>query len=134
MTATQKMQIENMRCGGKSYSAIASALGISENTVKSHCRRNGLGGTARAGSDAYTDYPIYCIQCGMLLVQTKGAKAKRFCSDKCRSAWWNAHPDKLGSAREFVCRTCGKTFKSNGKRERKYCSRSCYGQSKMVRP
>ncbi|GHT78039.1 hypothetical protein FACS1894104_0620 [Actinomycetota bacterium] len=130
MTATQKNQIKSMRMGGKSYAVIADALSISENTVKSYCRRNGLGGIAAAESDAQT----YCHQCGTSLVQTGGAKAKRFCSDKCRTAWWNTHPEKLGSAREFVCQTCGKAFKSYGKRERKYCSRSCYGRSKVAQP
>jgi hypothetical protein len=132
MKDIQKTQIVNMRACGKSYTSIANALGISVNTVKSYCRRNGLDGIASSASAVGAKCHAYCIQCGALLVQTKGAKAKRFCSDKCRTAWWNAHPDKLKPAREFVCGTCGKTFKSYGKRERKYCSRSCYGQSKVV--
>jgi endogenous inhibitor of DNA gyrase (YacG/DUF329 family) len=133
MNEKQKTHIQDMRCQGVGYAKIAAALGISENTVKSYCRRNGLGGVASAAPDADAGGRSYCIQCGIPLVQTAGAKRKRFCSDRCRISWWNAHPEKLKSAREFVCQTCAKTFKSYGKRERKYCSRSCYGLSKAAR-
>jgi DNA-directed RNA polymerase specialized sigma24 family protein len=41
----QKQKLHKMRLEGSSYSKIASALGISENTIKSiksYCRRNNL--------------------------------------------------------------------------------------------
>jgi len=46
MKYLQKEQITQMRSEGFSYAKIAAALGISENTVKSFCRRNNLGGAA----------------------------------------------------------------------------------------
>jgi endogenous inhibitor of DNA gyrase (YacG/DUF329 family) len=107
------------------YKAIAYALSLSENTVKSFCRRNGLSGMAK-GSPTHD----VCAHCGMPLKQTEGAKARRFCSDGCRLAWWNAHPGELSTSREFVCQTCGKAFRGYGRRERKYCSRACYGRSR----
>ena len=43
MTIIQKRKVVYLREKGESYAAIASAIGASENTVKSYCRRNGLG-------------------------------------------------------------------------------------------
>lgn len=40
MTDAQKENIRYLRGEGLGYRAIASRLGISENTVKSFCRRN----------------------------------------------------------------------------------------------
>ena len=44
MTDAQKEQVRYLRCEGLGYGAIATRLGISENTVKSFCRRNNLTG------------------------------------------------------------------------------------------
>ncbi|MCD8003201.1 MAG: hypothetical protein LUG88_04735 [Clostridia bacterium] len=40
MTNEQKMIISSLRAEGMGYSSIARKVGISENTVKSFCRRN----------------------------------------------------------------------------------------------
>ena len=40
MNTSQKQRIEFLRDKGESYASIADDLGISENTVKSYCRRN----------------------------------------------------------------------------------------------
>ena len=42
MLPSQKDALRRMRENGKSYGQIAAALGLSENTVKSYCRRTGL--------------------------------------------------------------------------------------------
>ena len=42
MTDAQKENIRYLRGEGLGYRAIAARLGISENTVKSFCRRNNL--------------------------------------------------------------------------------------------
>ena len=133
MTKQQKEKIIKMRRDGFSYSRISTALGISENTVKSFCRRNNLG-------SSYTKLPvkkdgIFCRQCGTPLAQTAGVKQKRFCSDKCRMAWWNSHPEAINrkAIYTFTCPICGRDFESYGNKKRKYCSRACYGRSKAVR-
>lgn len=133
MTILQKEQIKQMRKDGLSYAHISLVLELSENTVKSFCRRNNLG-SAHAKVPVLSER-IFCSQCKKPLAQRIGAKKKRFCSDKCRMSWWNAHPEavKHKTINTFICEACGLTFESYGKRQRKYCSRACYGQSKVVR-
>lgn len=133
MTKQQKEKIEQLRIDGYSYAKIAKRLDISENTIKSFCRRNNLG---RACLDitAQAD-DSFCSQCGAQLIHTTGAKKKRFCSDKCRMKWWDAHPEaiKRKAIYTFTCDHCGIKFESYGNKKRKYCSRSCYGKSKAAR-
>ena len=43
MTHEEKKQIGKMRAAGMSYARIAESLDISINSVKSYCRRHGLG-------------------------------------------------------------------------------------------
>ena len=107
-------EIIEMRRKGQGYGAIAKALNLSINTVKSYCRRNHL-----------TDASV-CRQCGAPITQTKGHRRKLFCSDLCRNRWWNSHPElvKRKSERIFTCAHCGKEFTAYG--HRKYCSHACY--------
>ena len=132
MNTLQKDAIQQLRIEGKSYAKIADVLGISENTIKSYCRRNNLGGVALAAIEPVNS--THCRRCGELLKQTAGKKQKQYCSDHCRMAWWNAHSEAVTrkSIQRFICRTCGQGFEGYGKRERKYCSRDCYGKSKAV--
>ena len=62
---------------GEKPSRIAAALGLSINTVKSHVRRH------------FSMKTVYCKECGVSVPQNAGRKQKKFCSDKCRIAWWN---------------------------------------------
>lgn len=130
----QKEAIQKLRIEGQSYTKIASILGISENTVKSYCRRNNLAGVVLVSPDPVT--VIYCRQCGSIVNQKPGKKQKRYCSDQCRMTWWNAHPEAATrkSVQRFTCKTCNLDFQGYGNRARKYCSRACYGKSKVVLP
>lgn len=125
MTKHERQEVQRMRDASFSYSKIAAALCISENTVKSFCRRKKAGALEIFGGDV-------CRQCGKPLTHTKGAKKKRYCSDQCRMAWWNTHPDEVKhrKANQVLCASCGIAFESYGARARKYCSRKCYGQSR----
>jgi transposase len=129
----QKETIRQLRAGGHSYTKIADILDISENTVKSYCRRNNLGGIASTITEPVEG--AFCRQCGTQIKQNLGKKQKQFCSDKCRMAWWNAHPEAVNrkSIKLYTCQTCGQDFEGYGKRERKYCSRACYGKARAVR-
>jgi endogenous inhibitor of DNA gyrase (YacG/DUF329 family) len=133
MTRTPKEQIIQMRSEGLSYSKIAAVLCMSENTVKSYCRRNNLGGITTANSDRQDGR--FCHQCGKTLSSSPQSKTKRFCSDRCRMTWWNAHPEAVSrkAIYKLTCAFCGREFESYGNKGRKYCSRACYGKSKAVR-
>lgn len=132
MTNQQKEKIREMRKSGQSYANISSDLGISENTIKSYCRRNGISGVVTKA--AVLPNGPFCRQCNKPLTLTVGVKMKKFCSDKCRMAWWNSHPEYVNrkAIYTFNCQACGKEFISYGNKQRKYCSRACYGKSKLV--
>lgn len=126
MTDNQKATIAAYRKDGYGYGKISQLTGISENTIKSFCKRTGLGGIAvatRPSEDGLT-----CKCCGVPITQTPGKRAKKFCSDRCRQTWWSAHQDliKRKANYEFVCPTCGMSFTVYGNAHRKYCSHSCY--------
>ena len=95
-----------MRSRGKAAMDIALALQISVNTVRSYIRRHPPEDPVR----------VECRQCGKPILQVKGRKAKCFCSDKCRNAWWNAHPEKVQRKAYYhlTCEYCGKEFISYG--------------------
>ena len=126
MTDAQRTAIAEYRGKGYGYKKISQLMGISENTVKTYCRRNGLGGTAVLVKNA--DGESACKCCGAPLIQIPGRKTRKFCSDRCRNRWWNAHLDlvKRKANYEFICPTCGKPFTAYGNAHRKYCSHECY--------
>ncbi len=125
MNDIQKSQIADMRADGIGYVKIANALGLSENTVKSFCRRNNL---TDMNAIRIGEKPHFCPCCGKPVEQTEGRKEKKFCSDKCRMNWWNTHRDKVRrrNGRNIICPGCGKAFEVYGGSDRKYCSHECY--------
>lgn len=126
MTDQQKNQISILRGQGYGYKKIGQLMGLSVNTVKTYCKRYDLGGTANyLGFHAEEKV---CKCCGVPLVQIPGRKARVFCSDECRTKWWNAHPELLNhrGERQVVCGHCGQTFSVSKNSTRKYCSHNCY--------
>ena len=133
MTIDQRKMIDSFRSQGMGYKRIAAQLGISENTVKSYLRRNTQPEeTVSAQVPVQTPQPVtnthICWKCGKPVTQNPGRKEKKFCSDACRFAWWNAHQDlvKRKAVYHFTCPTCGREFTAYGKANRKYCSHDCY--------
>lgn len=122
MTDAQKEKIRFWRMEGLGYGAIAVRLGISENTVKSFCRRNRLSGVA------VKEAPFRCRQCGQPLELRPGRRGRKFCCEACRRAWWKAHPGLVDRKAFYLltCVHCGREFKSYGNKGRKYCSHACY--------
>jgi len=136
MTELQKQRITEMRIRGDSYSKIAATLDISENTVKSFCRRSKLAGnmsmpakpTETANEPASVVDETCCRQCGQELQQQPKKKMRKFCCDKCCAAWWAANPEKLNrkATYSFACACCGAKFTAYGNKGRKYCTHACY--------
>ena len=120
MNDLQKEKIKAMRLQGIGYVKIGEALGISDNTVRSFCRRNSLGDTAKN--------TVVCKYCGKLIKIIPKQKPRKFCSDSCRTAWWNSHPDCVNRKAVYshICTYCGKPFTAYGNSGRKYCSHQCY--------
>lgn len=131
MNDMQKSQIINMRADGIGYRAIAKELDISENTIKSFCRRNNL---TKTESVVVVTIPerasekVICKNCGKIVPQNDKRKKKQFCSDKCRMAWWNSHREEVHHKKitTVVCPGCNKKFQVYGNTDRKYCSHACY--------
>ena len=120
MTNGEKVQIVQMRKRGLGYAEIARSLGMSVNTVKSDCQRNGLKPPAKN-----TVQPgDVCRQCGSTLHRTPGRKRKQFCSDACRLRWWHEHRYMSKTARSAKCAACGRAFRTD--RGQRDCSHACY--------
>ena len=129
VTQQQKEQISILRASGISFGKIATTLGISVNTVKSYCKRNPIiAAPAPAPAPVQTERIAHCPQCNAVLEQSCGHRQKRFCSAKCRIAWWKAHLEQMERKKLFQieCRHCGTVFLQYGSRPRKFCSRGCY--------
>jgi len=131
MTDAQKQNIRDMRLRGMGYKRIAGSLDLSENTVKSFCKRNKLGSvTLHPISATGGDEGAICKQCGKPLERKPKKKSKTFCNNKCRYDYWNASPEQRKSAHHTVCAGCGVVFTSAGS-NRKYCGHPCYIASRF---
>ena len=131
MNNIEREQIIALRAAGQSYARIADALNLSVNSVKSFCRRNAMSsGVGSSIKHIKTEAPLgatACEQCGCPVQQMPGRKRKRFCSDACRTAWWNAHRTQVRqkTMHTFCCARCGMQFSRYGVTRRSFCSRSC---------
>lgn len=110
MTQSQKEIISQMLAAGEKTAKIAESLGISPNTIKSYLRRK------KQNS---------CPNCGKPLIQLTHKRQKKFCSGRCRSAWWRKQNLAAGML-DYTCVKCGSTFKAYPSQHRKYCTIACY--------
>ena len=124
MTNIEKENISKLRLAGFGYTAIAKRLNISVNTIKSFCKTNNLGGVKAKKNNSSIEIN-FCLNCGLELVHTPCKKKKKFCSDKCRSQWWNNNRD-CKSSYQIICKACNKAFHTYKNSNRKYCSHECY--------
>lgn len=135
MTDGQKMEITKFRQDGLGYTAIAKQMGLSRDTVRSFCRRNGLVGEITIKIEKVEEQlqKDFCRECGKKLQQTDGIKKRIFCCRKCREKWWHEHSDQIKqrAVYSFVCTGCGKEFTAYGNSHRKYCSHECYVKSRF---
>lgn len=127
MTKDEKQKIAELQRQGLGYKRIAAVTGISVNTVKSFCKAHPFG----------EDVCRRCPQCGKPIFQPPHKREKKFCSDRCRNAWWSAHPEmrKKEKPYQHKCLYCGSVFSSD-RAGSIYCSVSCFANArrKEVRP
>lgn len=130
MTEIQKSEILCLREAGLSYAEIGAQLALSPNTVKSYCQRKSASKPVpEPVREEAKSSDGSCLQCSKPLCINEKGKPRKFCSDHCRQAWWNAHRDQLAhrSAREtLVCPGCGKNFERYQRSKARFCSHKCY--------
>lgn len=123
MTKSQKETILTMRRALCSYTQIAEKTGLSVSAIKSYCYRHGLNTESLKNSSGF------CKNCGKPILTPSKNRPRRFCSDACKTAWWNLHRyehKKSSLIKQFKCNVCGKEFADYSSTQRKYCSRTCY--------
>ena len=118
MTEKEKRTILDMRAAGKQYKEISAELGIEVSALKVFVHRQKQPGVRK------------CAMCGKRLPD-KARASQRFCSVKCKNAWWKKHPNEDENDKRVgrACTSCGKLFISYNPNS-KYCSRDCYYASK----
>jgi endogenous inhibitor of DNA gyrase (YacG/DUF329 family) len=138
MKETEKQQIYALRLKGVGYKAIAAVLGISRDSIRGFCKRNGLDGDSKVVSlnlEEKKRNQLICPCCGKPIKQKERGRSRRFCSDECRRKWWNDHPQernkKDSAIYKYTCPHCGKEFSCYGNRTRKFCSHDCYIKSRF---
>lgn len=126
MTNSQKERVAYMRREGHSYTEIAKQLNLTSSVVKSYCVRHGI-------KKGYDCTETKCEYCGVSIIQSRGVKHKRFCSDRCRNRWWNERPNLISRKAfyEHKCQHCGRVFVAYGNAHRKYCNQDCYIQERF---
>lgn len=140
MTSYEKEKIKELRLKGMGYKAIASLLGLSRDSVRGFCKRNGLYGDScvvALNVEEKVKRNVLCAYCGKSLKQKHQGRTRRFCSDECRRKWWNENQDKKNKKKaaiyKYICLRCGKGFSVYGNKKRKYCSHNCYIKDRFWR-
>ncbi len=135
MTNEQRQKIKMLRYQGVGYAKIAKAIGLSRDSVRNYCAREGLNGYA---SELVVEFRklmkeemafVVCLHCGMKLEQTGRGRKKKYCSLNCKRAWEAEHRRSYG----LNCEYCGKEFKSLGVSWRKFCRQECYRRDRFWR-
>ena len=115
MTQELKEKIISLSEQGLTSREIAAEVGLSHMSVARQLKE-----------EKEVRSVLNCPCCGKEIVNKKGTKPKKFCSDKCRLEWWGKHRDliKHRSKELKKCPHCGSLFEPRGKQT--YCSRICY--------
>lgn len=140
MNDYQKDKIKELRLKGMGYKAIANLIGLSRDSVRGFCRRNSLGGNKAVVAlniEVKVQKNEICICCKKPIKQKIRGRTRKFCSDKCRYAWWNENANKKNKRAEaiykFTCKYCNREFITYGNKKRKYCSHDCYIKDRFGR-
>lgn len=90
ITEQQLEQIAALRRENYPYSFIGWVLGLSPNTVKSICQRQGFAASGARKTKAEKQNAPLCRYYHKPLPETK-RRGARFCSDYCRTKWYRAN-------------------------------------------
>ena len=138
MTQEIGRQITSLRLKGLGYKSIALAVGITKESVRYYCKKNGLDGfigSKKIIYEAPKNNPDICKFCGGMIERSPRSGKKLFCCEEHRRAWWKAHPEEARRGKEATykceCSYCKRIFYSYGNKNRKYCSHDCYIQDRF---
>mgnify|MGYP002572240992 CR=1 FL=1 len=136
MTEQQAKQIREMREQGIGYRSIALTVGLSRDIVRNFCKSRGLSGYGSALTKNIREQVMLgkaCLYCGKEMKQPDTGRPKKFCSDKCRREWWKENNSSINKKAYYkiLCLYCGESFSSYGNKNRKFCSHSCYINSRF---
>ena len=114
MTEMERNRVVELQHQGYGYKKISTLTGLPLNTVKSFCTRPPV------RYEDIAEQQGLCRNCLKQLEQTPHRRKRYFCSDACRMAWWNAHPEKVNRKAYYklVCKNCGEEFESYGNNRR----------------
>ena len=87
MPTSQLETIEKLRLQNYSYRFIGDLLSMSENTVKSICRRKHYNAEGPRKTKAEKLNAQLCKYCHTPL--NEGRTNRSFCSEQCRLSWWS---------------------------------------------
>lgn len=97
MDDLQKEGIRIYRYLGIGYKRIARDLWLPVGTIRKWCRKNGMGGVAVNAADnaaAWADKNGRCLYCGRKLKPSGRGRPRKFCSGKCRTAYFRLRKEK----------------------------------------
>lgn len=126
MTNEEIKKIKQLQMQGYGYKSIAIEVDLPVNTIKSYCRRHPV------SQKTFIINKGFCQNCGEKIIPSLHCKEKKFCSDKCRVAWWTSHSkgSENKTQKKVVCAYCGKEFISYPSKRRKFCSRTCFANAR----
>jgi len=133
MDEETRKSIFKMKSQGLRNYAVASMLGLKKDTLHEFCKKYHLCGpeeVIRLNIIELVQHNIICPQCYGPIRHKKRGRRKRFCTEKCRRAWWKEHEEARNrnpkSWYSNQCLACGKYFVVYGNHCQKYCNRECY--------
>lgn len=97
MTDEQRQQIKMLRYQGYGYKQIAGEVGLSRDSVRGYCIRNGLHGFGTSLAKEYKQVMqkdflfILCLNCGKQIEQNQNGPKKKYCSMECKREWEKVH-------------------------------------------
>ena len=131
MMEEAKEEVRLLRKNGMRYRQIAEYVGVPDSSA---WRIFGEKDLADLPIDKEIGKKILsheaCAYCGGKIKKAATGRTKRFCSEKCRRAYWKIHRDEMKKNPEAiylkVCPYCGKAFEVYGNKIRKYCCHEHY--------
>lgn len=140
MTSEEKEKIKELRLKGMGYKNIAKLLGLTRDSVRGFCKRNGLDGNScvvALNVEEKVKRNLLCAYCEKPIKQNHQGRVRRFCSNECRRKWWKENQDKRKQKEtaiyKYTCPYCGNEFSVYGNKKRKYCSHNCYIRDRFWR-